>query len=57
MGFVVVGSVLKLNLVWELADFFNGIMVFPNLIALIGLSKLVAEALKEYNDDGTLKAK
>ena len=55
MAFVAGGSVLKLNLVWELADFFNGIMVFPNLIALVGLSKLVAEALNDYNDDGTLK--
>ncbi|MEG1837167.1 MAG: sodium:alanine symporter family protein [Synergistaceae bacterium] len=57
MLFVALGSVLKLDLVWELADFFNGIMVFPNLIALIGLSKVVAEALKDYDDKGCLKAK
>ena len=56
MLFVVLGSVLKLNLVWELADFFNGIMVFPNLIALIGLSKVVAEALNHFDDEGRLKA-
>lgn len=40
MCFVVLGSALKLDLVWELADFFNGIMVFPNLLALIGLAKI-----------------
>lgn len=57
LGFVVLGSVLKLSLVWELADFFNGIMVFPNLIALIGLSKIVSKALDEYDDDGNLKTK
>lgn len=56
MGFVVLGSVLKLNLVWELADFFNGIMVFPNLIALIGLSKLVSEQLDKFDHDGLMKA-
>lgn len=55
--FVALGSVLKLGLVWELADFFNGIMVFPNLIALIGLSKIVSKALDDYDDDGNLKAK
>ncbi len=55
--FVALGSVLKLGLVWELADFFNGIMVFPNLIALIGLSKIVGKALDDYDDDGNLKAK
>ena len=56
MGFVVLGSTLKLDLVWELADFFNGIMVFPNLLALIGLSKIVASSLKDFDDQGRLKA-
>ena len=56
MLFVVLGSTLKLDLVWELADFFNGIMVFPNLLALIGLSKVVSEALNNFDDQGRLKA-
>ena len=56
MGLVVLGSTLKLDLVWELADFFNGIMVFPNLLALIGLSKIVASSLKDFDDQGRLKA-
>ncbi len=56
VAFVVGGSVLKLDLVWELADFFNGIMVFPNLIALIGLGKIVSKALDELDDEGRLKA-
>ena len=45
--FIVVGSTLKVNLVWELADFFNGLMVIPNLIALLALSGLVARIAKE----------
>ena len=48
MGFIVLGSTLKVTLVWELADLFNGLMVVPNLIALIGLSKLVSIALNDY---------
>ncbi|MEG1798709.1 MAG: sodium:alanine symporter family protein [Synergistaceae bacterium] len=57
MCFVVLGSALKLDLVWELADFFNGIMVFPNLLALIGLSKVVSKALDDFDEKGRLKAK
>ncbi len=49
MLFVFVGSTLKLDLVWELSDFFNGIMVVPNLIALLLLSGKVAQLLNEYN--------
>jgi len=48
MLFIVLGSTLKVNLVWELADTFNGLMVIPNLIALLLLSKVVIKTLKEY---------
>ena len=44
------GSCLKINLVWQMTDFFNGIMVIPNLIALLLLSGKVAQLLKEYNE-------
>ena len=40
--FVLVGSVLKVDLVWNLSDLFNGLMALPNLIALIALSGLVS---------------
>ncbi|NCE65255.1 sodium:alanine symporter family protein [Pseudoflavonifractor sp. 524-17] len=43
---VVIGSVLKVGLVWNLADFFNGIMALPNLIALIALSGVVVKISK-----------
>ena len=49
MAFIFTGSVLKIDLVWELSDFFNGIMVIPNLIAILFLSGKVAGLLKEYN--------
>lgn len=57
MAFIVLGATLKVDLVWELADTFNGLMVLPNLIALIGLAKVVSKALNEYEEDGTLKTK
>lgn len=44
---IVVGSVQKVDLVWELADMFNGFMVIPNLIALILLHKLVEKTSRE----------
>ena len=46
--FLMTGSFLKVNLVWELADMFNGLMVIPNIIAVIGLYKLVVRALDDY---------
>ena len=44
---IVIGSCLKLELVWSLADFFNGLMVIPNVLALLALSGLVVRASKE----------
>ena len=43
---IIIGSCLKLDLVWNMADFFNGIMVLPNLIALVALSSLVVRIHK-----------
>lgn len=37
------GAILKVDLIWNLADIFNGLMAIPNLIALIFLSKIVKE--------------
>ena len=51
--FLMLGSFLHVTLVWELADLFNGLMVIPNVIALIGLSKLVEKALKDYEQNFT----
>ncbi len=45
--FVFLGSCLKNDLVWELTDFFNYLMVIPNVIALFALSKLVSDESKE----------
>ena len=41
-AFIVLGATLKVDLVWALADLFNGLTVIPNLIALLALHKVVA---------------
>ncbi|MDU1175632.1 sodium:alanine symporter family protein [Peptostreptococcus anaerobius] len=43
--FIVIGTTQKVEIVWELADMFNGIMVIPNVIGLIGLAKMVKSTL------------
>lgn len=48
--FVMVGSMLKVELVWNLSDIFNGLMVIPNLIGIIALSNMVASLSKEYDN-------
>lgn len=44
--FIVIGSCLSNDLVWELADMFNQLMVIPNVMALIVLADIVAKNAK-----------
>ncbi len=48
---IIIGSTLKVTLVWEMADMFNALMVFPNLIALLALSGVVSKILKDYENN------
>ncbi len=43
-----VGSVLTLSVAWTLGDIFLGIVILPNLLALILLSPKVAELTRSY---------
>ena len=45
---VAVGSTLKVSLVWDMSDMFNGLMVLPNLIALLPCVSIVKKLTKEY---------
>ena len=45
---VFVGPYLTVEAVWNIADIFNGLMALPNIIALIGLSGVVASETKDY---------
>ncbi len=46
--FVGIGALLKLDLVWALADVFNALMAFPNLIGLLVLSPIIMRETKHY---------
>lgn len=46
IAFIFIASFFKVELVWNMADMFNGLMVLPNLIALILLSPIVIKMSK-----------
>ena len=45
---IVVGTTTSLEVAWNLADTFNGLMAIPNFIALFGLSGVVAKLTKDH---------
>jgi len=45
---VFIGPYMTVSAVWTISDIFNGLMAFPNLIALIALSGVVAKETREY---------
>ena len=47
---VFVGSQMKLDLAWELADVMMAIMTTLNIIAILFLSHIVTKTLKDYID-------
>lgn len=47
-GFVVIGTVSGLDLVWLVADNLNALMAIPNLIALLGLGGIVIRENRDY---------
>ncbi len=51
LGFIILGSFLKVDLVWDLADMFNGLMVIPNVIGLLILAPQAAKILKDYDEN------
>ena len=63
---VAIGPFLPLGVVWDFADLMNGLMAFPNLVALFALSGVVAKETFDfwerrqsgaYNDNLPKKAK
>lgn len=49
--FLIGGALQEVEIVWSLADIFNSLMVIPNLIAILLLSKEVKRILTEYNEE------
>ena len=52
--FVMIGSVLSLNIVWSFADITNALMAIPNLISLIFLNKIIIKETDEYLWQGNI---
>ncbi|MGV8981483.1 alanine/glycine:cation symporter family protein [Clostridium sp.] len=48
VSMVFMGSVAKIQIVWDLADLFMGLMAIINLIAIFLLGKIAFAALKDY---------
>ena len=48
IALIFVGPYLTVSLVWSVADVINSFMAFPNIIALIALSGVVAKETKDY---------
>lgn len=45
--FIFLGAGFKVNMVWLLADFFNGLMALPNLLALVCSSGIIYAIMRE----------
>jgi AGCS family alanine or glycine:cation symporter len=45
---IIPGAVLELEVVWKISDIFNGLMAFPNLIALCALSGVVLKETRSF---------
>ncbi|MDA2614513.1 sodium:alanine symporter family protein [Bacillus thuringiensis serovar andalousiensis] len=48
LGMVMLGSVATIQIVWDVADLFMGIMAVINLVAIVFLSKYAFAALSDY---------
>ena len=44
----VLGATVNLGLLWDISDTFNGLMVIPNLIAVVLLSPVAVKLIREY---------
>ena len=42
------GSIINLQIIWDIADCMNALMAIPNLVALILLSGVAASETKKY---------
>lgn len=55
--FIVVGSALKVELVWNLSDLFNSLMVIPNVLGLWALSNVAKDLYEDWKVKSPAKVK
>lgn len=46
--FVFLGAVGNLELIWSISETMNGLMAIPNLIGIVGLSKVIKKMTAEH---------
>lgn len=47
---IVLGAITTSSIAWEISDTFNGLMMIPNLIGIVFLSKTIIRVTKNYTD-------
>jgi len=47
-AFIIMGCVLKVDVVWNMSDMFNGLMVIPNLMGLLALTNVATDLIKDF---------
>ncbi len=47
-GMTLLGAVLRVEVAWSIGDVFNGMMVFTNLIGVLGLAGLAVATIRSY---------
>lgn len=52
--FIILGARFEVEQVWLLADFFNGLMILPNLIGLLLLSGVVIKVMNDFKSGDRL---
>ena len=45
---IFIGAILKVEVAWSIGDVLNGMMVFTNLIGVLGLSTVAAASIRSY---------
>jgi len=55
--FVMLGTVVSLDLVWAVSDVFNGLMAFPNLVGIALLSGVVIQETRNFRANSSSNPK
>jgi AGCS family alanine or glycine:cation symporter len=48
IGFVFLGAIGQLHLIWNIADTLNGLMAIPNLVGVLGSMALLRRLMREF---------
>lgn len=48
---IIIGSLVQVETVWNLADCFNSLMVLPNIVGVLALTGVVKKYYKDYKEN------